>query len=145
MARWWREYADFSPRQAERLAEFVHAHRMDERLETTQGFIDMLRQAKIYYKKFPVVFQAIRIAVNKELDHVQELLNSLPQILAKKGRAAFITFHSIEDRLVKYRSKDLEKTHDIRRVNKKVIRPHYTEVQHNKAARSAKLRILERV
>jgi 16S rRNA (cytosine1402-N4)-methyltransferase len=56
-----------------------------------------------------------------------------------------MTFHSTEDRIVKYAFKALEDTGNFKLVNKKVIAPHYTEAQKNRAARSAKLRIIQRV
>jgi 16S rRNA (cytosine1402-N4)-methyltransferase len=55
-----------------------------------------------------------------------------------------MTYHSIEDRIVKNAFKALAESEQFQLVNKKVIQPHYTEVQRNKAARSAKLRIIER-
>ena len=90
-------------------------------------------------------FQVLRIAVNDELGSVETLLQELPQIIAKGGRAAVLTFHSLEDRLVKNRFKELAATGEWRLVNKKVIVPEYREICQNRRSRSAKLRVIERV
>lgn len=90
-------------------------------------------------------FQALRIAVNDELGSVEALLAALPKIIATGGRAAVLTFHSLEDRLVKNRFKELAAQGGWKLVNKKVIVPSYQEVCQNRRARSAKLRVIERV
>ncbi len=79
------------------------------------------------------------------MDNLNHALATLPKILAKGGIFAIITFHSIEDRIVKYAFKDLAKTEDFELVQKKAIQPHYTEIQKNRASRSAKLRVLRKL
>ena len=90
-------------------------------------------------------FQALRIACNGELDAVQQALNSLEQIVRPGGRAAVLTFHSLEDRLVKNRFKELAKSGAWKLVNKHALAPEYEEVRQNRRARSAKLRVIERM
>ena len=90
-------------------------------------------------------FQALRIACNGELDAVQQALNSLEQIVRPGGRAAVLTFHSLEDRLVKNRFKELAKSGAWKLVNKHALSPEYEEVRQNRRARSAKLRVIERM
>lgn len=90
-------------------------------------------------------FQALRIAVNDELGSVEALLKVLPQIIVPGGRAAVLTFHSLEDRLVKNRFKELAAQGGWKLVNKKVIVPSYQEICQNRRARSAKLRVIERL
>lgn len=90
-------------------------------------------------------FQALRIACNGELDSVQQALNSLEQIVRPGGRAAVLTFHSLEDRLVKNRFKELAKSGAWKLVNKHALAPEYEEVRQNRRARSAKLRVIERM
>lgn len=90
-------------------------------------------------------FQALRIACNGELDAVQQALNSLEQIVRPGGRAAVLTFHSLEDRPVKNRFKELAKSGAWKLVNKHALAPEYEEVRQNRRARSAKLRVIERM
>ena len=90
-------------------------------------------------------FQALRIAVNGELDCVEQMTQLLPRIIKEGGRAAVSTFHSLEDRLVKNRFKQLTQQGAWQLVNKHVIVPSYEEVRRNSRARSAKLRLIERI
>ncbi len=91
-------------------------------------------------------FQALRIAVNDEFGAVKGAPKLLEKILIPGGRAAFLTFHSLEDRIIKLALKDLcQKEDSWRLVNKKVIEPSWQEIKQNSRARSAKLRIIERI
>jgi 16S rRNA (cytosine1402-N4)-methyltransferase len=96
-------------------------------------------------KKIAVVFQALRIETNRELEQLETFLQKFGDWLNVGGRCAIITYHSIEDRITKYAFKRWEESGNFQLVHKKVIVPHYTEILQNKAARSAKLRILERI
>ena len=90
------------------------------------------------------IFQALRIAVNHELDVVKQFLPQVMEALARGGRLAVITFHSLEDRIVKqYFQKINNKT--ARMVNKKPITATEEELKNNPRARSAKLRIIEKI
>lgn len=108
-------------------------------------------------KYFAQVFQALRIEVNDEIGALKEMLLQLPPVLKPSGRVAIITFHSLEDRLVKnfFRASDFnEKSPDdlygrkqesaFTIINKKPIVPHSEEIKLNPRSRSAKLRIAER-
>ena len=88
------------------------------------------------------VFQALRIAVNRELEVLETLLKLAPNWLKPGGRIAIISFHSLEDRLVKHAFKDSE---ILRIITKKPITPTDAEQQQNIRSRSAKLRIAERI
>jgi 16S rRNA (cytosine1402-N4)-methyltransferase len=109
-------------------------------------------------KYFAQVFQALRIEVNDELGALKELLVQLPGVLKTGARAAIITFHSIEDRLVKVYFRDnafdlpeenpftmSEREVTLKLVNKKPIVASQQELKKNPRARSAKLRVAERV
>lgn len=87
-------------------------------------------------------FQALRIAVNGELTSLERMLKVLPDCLAAGGRAAIISFHSLEDRLVKSAFRDDPRYEALVR---KPLRPTDTEVAHNPRARSAKLRVAARL
>ncbi|MBN8788186.1 MAG: 16S rRNA (cytosine(1402)-N(4))-methyltransferase RsmH [Terrimonas sp.] len=108
-------------------------------------------------KYFAQVFQALRIAVNDEIGALEEMLQQIPNILKKGGRAAIITFHSIEDRTVKnffrYGSFDEPETDSIygtksespfNVITKKPISPSTKELNENPRSRSARLRVAEK-
>jgi 16S rRNA (cytosine1402-N4)-methyltransferase len=87
----------------------------------------------------------LRIAVNKELENLERLLLSASGLLAKQGRIAVISFHSLEDRLVKSNFKANEKDGVYKIITKKPIVPSREEIGRNQRARSAKLRVAERL
>lgn len=88
------------------------------------------------------VFQALRIAVNRELDNLVKVLAEAPSVLVPGARLCVLTFHSLEDRIVK---QAFAGSRDYRVVTKKPVVPGLQEVRANPRARSAKLRVAERV
>ncbi len=90
-------------------------------------------------------FQALRIAVNRELDSLNVLLEKAPLRLASGGRLVVLAYHSLEDRPVKQKFRDLAKTGEFAAITRKALRPASEEVVANRRARSARLRCLERV
>jgi len=109
-------------------------------------------------KYFAQVFQALRIEVNDEMGALKELLEQLPTVLKSGGRAVFITFHSIEDRLVKvfFRDGSFEQPEEnpfemnrrtvlLRPVHKKPVVASAAEMKNNPRSRSAKLRVAEKI
>lgn len=91
------------------------------------------------------VFQALRIVVNKELDVLEELLDVLPEILKPQGYAAIISFHSLEDRIVKENFNKNKKDNIYEVVTKKPLTASKMETRDNPRSRSAKLRIAKRL
>jgi 16S rRNA (cytosine1402-N4)-methyltransferase len=87
-------------------------------------------------------FQALRIAVNDELNALKESLSELPWLLKEKGRAVIITFHSLEDNIVKNNFRQLQEINNFKILNKKPIIPSKKEILSNPRARSAKLRCI---
>jgi len=87
-----------------------------------------------------LIFQALRIAVNRELDHLPAGLESAQAVLAPGGRLAVISFHSLEDRIVKDTFRSWAKAGQVELVTKRAIRPSAEEVKRNPRSRSAKLR-----
>ena len=108
-------------------------------------------------KYFAQVFQAIRIEVNDEMGALKELLQQVPEVLKSGGRVAIITFHSLEDRLVKtfFREGTFEQdlnpfemtkvSNPLKLVNKKPIEATNEETKRNPRSRSAKLRVAEKI
>jgi len=89
-------------------------------------------------------FLALRIAVNDELGALAEALDALPRWLAPGGRVAVIAFHSLEDRIVKHKLRELAAAGEVALLTKKPVRPSEAEVEQNPRARSARLRVAER-
>ncbi len=96
-----------------------------------------------------LVFQAIRIEVNDELNILKKALENLPKILDFGGRVVFMSYHSLEDRIVKQYLKSNEKTKNsdgiFKLVNKHIITPSEAEIKNNPPSRSAKVRVAEKV
>ena len=90
-------------------------------------------------------FQALRIAVNREVESLAELLEKGPRRLTAGGRMILLAYHSLEDRPVKQRFRELTKTGEYVAVSRKAMRPDAEEVANNRRARSARLRCIERV
>jgi 16S rRNA (cytosine1402-N4)-methyltransferase len=90
-------------------------------------------------------FQALRIFVNRELDDLRKLLEAAPQVLKPGGRLVVISFHSLEDRIVKDAMREGAKLGQYRLLTKKPVTPAAEEIDRNPRARSAKLRAAERV
>lgn len=149
-------------RYSGRIATAICQRREDKPIETTLELVDVIKgvlPAKaLREKQHPAkrTFQAIRIAVNKELSSVEIMLDQAIPALNQDGRLAVITFHSLEDRIVKHRyvaaAKGCDcppsfpvcvcgKTPDLKLIPKKAILPSEDEITENPRARSAKLRI----
>jgi 16S rRNA (cytosine1402-N4)-methyltransferase len=88
---------------------------------------------------------ALRMAVNREREELEALVEALPRLLVPGGRAVIIAFHSTEDTLVKHKFRDLARRGMVRLLNKHVIRPEPQEVRENPPSRSARLRAVERI
>lgn len=135
-------------RNAEKIALAICAARREAPLETTSALAKIIERAVPRFgKTHPAtkVFQALRIEVNGELDCVKSAPALLKDILLPGGRAAFLTFHSTEDRIIKFAFKELAAGGGFKLVNKKVIEPSWAEIKANPRARSAKLRVIERI
>jgi 16S rRNA (cytosine1402-N4)-methyltransferase len=90
-------------------------------------------------------FQALRIFVNRELDDLRKLLDTAPQLLREGGRLVVISFHSLEDRIVKDAMREGARRGEYRLLTKKPVTPGEEEIASNPRARSAKLRAAERL
>lgn len=90
-------------------------------------------------------FMALRMKVNREVENLERLMDEIPKALKRGGRAAIISFHSVEDRMVKRAFRFAEQTGLIKVVTKKPITPTDSETASNPRSRSAKLRIAEKL
>jgi 16S rRNA (cytosine1402-N4)-methyltransferase len=135
-------------RHARRIAHIIVEERA-RRPIVTSGQLASLIERTIHRtgKTHPATqtFQALRIAVNDELGVLERTLKSITHVLAPNGRLAIITFHSIEDRLVKRYFKDLSAHGDFELITKKAIQPTRDELKVNPRARSAKLRVITKL
>ena len=141
------KYGEEQKGTAAMLARIIVHHRP---FTTTKQLADLI-QTRIhgYFKHHPAtkIFQAVRIVVNDELGQIERTLPLLPKLLNKNGRLGIITFHSLEDRLVKNYFKEASSYGEeslIRVVTKKPIVAGQDELVINPRARSAKLRIAKR-
>lgn len=132
-------------RHSRRVARRIVEARRVEPITTTARLADLVRKS-IPGKWGPIdpatrVFQALRIAVNRELEHLDVTLANLADWLTPGGRAAIISFHSLEDRRVKHAFRE---DPNLKVLTKKPITATAEETQSNPRARSAKLRVAER-
>lgn len=139
-------YGEEKPGRAKMLArEIVHSRPV----KGTKELAEIIAKHSRYSKTHPAtqIFQAIRIVVNKELEEIEKTLPLLPKILNPKGRVALITFHSLEDRLVKEYFREVSEhgeESELKIINKKPITAEKMELVINPRSRSAKLRGAER-
>ena len=139
-------------RYSRRIARAICERRREKRIETSRELADIIwecvpREYR-YGRIHPATrtFQALRIEVNRELDRIEPALTDALRILRKGGRVAVITFHSLEDRIVKWTFKDrAEKYGDIRILTKKPVVPTDRECDENPPSRSSKLRVVEKL
>ncbi len=132
-------------KQAKKIARIIVKKRQEKPIKTTRDLASIIERAipdRMRRKIHPAtkVFQALRIYVNQELDNISAFLSASLTILNTAGRLVCISFHSLEDRLVKQFFKEHENEGHIRILTKKVIIPTSEEVEVNPSARSAKLR-----
>ncbi|RME65352.1 MAG: 16S rRNA (cytosine(1402)-N(4))-methyltransferase RsmH [Nitrospirae bacterium] len=141
-----REYAE--EKKARRIAKEIVNQRKKSPVKTCRELAEIVlrvygsRRARIH--PATKTFQALRIAVNNELEELQRALPSLVEVLNKKGRMVVIAYHSLEDRIVKNFMKEVEKEGLLRVLTKKVVLPSEKEKRLNPASRSARLRAAER-
>ena len=164
LARIIKDYGE--ERWARRIAEFIVRERKSAPIGSTDRLTEIIKAAipakarRTGPHPAKRTFQAIRIEVNDELGHLREAVEKLPDLLESGGRIAIITFHSLEDRIVKTEfERRLDpctcpkefpvcvcgKKADVKRVTKKPVVPTEAETSENPRARSAKLRVLEKL
>lgn len=153
-------------RESRRIARAIERERQLRRFETTGQLASLIERVvpRAGQKVHPAtrVFQALRLAVNRELELLRPGLEAGWKILKPGGRLAVITFHSLEDRIVKDFGRELErdyrvlgekdvpelrepKPRELRWVSRKAIQPSAAELRENPRARSAQLRVMEKI
>ncbi len=150
-------------RQAKKIASAIVRERQKQMIERTSQLKEIVKSSvynKFLNKSLARIFQALRIAVNSELEKLESVLPLLPDYLLSGGRLAVISFHSLEDRIVKNFLKEEEKScicpprlpqcvcNKIPRfkiLTRKALVPGATELEINRRAKSAKLRVAERI
>ncbi|MHC4887429.1 MAG: 16S rRNA (cytosine(1402)-N(4))-methyltransferase RsmH, partial [Planctomycetota bacterium] len=135
-------------RLSRRVAKRIVEARRERSIKTTGELAEIVRRAipgRSRIDKATRTFQALRIAVNDELGELQSSLDSVPMLLAPGGRFAVISFHSLEDRMVKLAFRDYASGGDFRVLTRKPIVAGSEEERLNARSRSAKLRVLERL
>ena len=153
-----REYGEL--RNAKQIAHKIELERAQKKIKTVEELKELLKgmvPEKVEYKFLAQVFQALRIEVNEELKVIQELLEQTVEVLKDGGRMSVITYHSLEDRMVKnfFRTGNVEGKVEkdffgnlirpMNPINRKPVIPSGDEVKENNRARSAKLRIAEKI
>jgi len=138
---------DFSEEQfAEKIASQIINERKIRPIKTTFQLVKIIKQAVpawYQYKKIhsaTKTFQALRIAVNDELENIKKVLPQTLRILGSGGKLVIISFHSLEDRIVKIFLRENFKNGNLKILTKKPIRPSFEEIKFNPRSRSAKLR-----
>ena len=131
-----------------------HAYKIAKKIKDLKGEISVLSITSIVDKVTPYkyrlktysrIFQALRIAANNELDHLRRFLDDFINLLNPGGRIVIISYHSVEDRIVKHKLKELKHKKEIELIYKKPLIPSKEEVSINKRSRSAKMRVGEKI
>ena len=143
-----------------RIAKEIISARKDNPIVTTGDLLSAIRKltpVRQEHKFYAKIFQALRIAVNHEIEYLREMLLQALEMLNKGGRLVIITYHSLEDRVVKnfFRTGNFEgigkkdfygnEETPFRLINRKVITPGDEEIARNNRARSARLRVAEKI
>lgn len=134
-----------------KIAKKIVEARKEKEIETTFDLVKIIQDAVGgYYKGLRIhpatrTFQALRIATNSELSNLEEVLDKGFNCLKKGGHMSIISFHSLEDRIVKRAFVELKEKGLVKIINKKPIIPTTEELKLNPRSRSAKLRLIEKI
>ena len=138
-------------RYSRRIARSIVAQRKSQPVATTKQLANIVLDAVPYADRFKRIhpatrtFQALRIAVNRELEVLQTALTEAIDLLNPGGRMCVISFHSLEDRIVKHEFRAQAKNGRVKILTKKPLLPTEQEITENAKSRSAKLRVIEKI
>jgi len=139
-------FKDFGEeRHAYKIAKKIKELKDEINVMSITSIVDKVTPYKFRLKTYSRIFQALRIAANEELNHLEEFLDNFINLLNPEGRIVVISYHSVEDRIVKHKLKDLKINKKIELIFKKPLTPSDEELNMNKRARSAKMRVGEKV
>lgn len=144
LARIFREYGE--ERHAEKFAQKIVEAKRRSPIRTSGTLAKIIEDAaggRGRIHPATKVFMTLRIAVNHELENVRAVIALLRTVVASGGRVAVITFHSVEDRVVKEAFKALAKAGEVTILTKHVVKPSRAEIVGNPRSRSAKLRVIQ--
>jgi 16S rRNA (cytosine1402-N4)-methyltransferase len=136
-------------RLSRRIAKAIKDHGRKKPIMTSGDLVEVVRSAVPRgYEHGRInpatrTFQALRIYANGELENLETLLNNLPTVMKPEGKAAILTFHSLEDRIVKHAFQAFAKEKKANVITKKPIGPTREEIMRNPRSRSAKLRVIQ--
>jgi 16S rRNA (cytosine1402-N4)-methyltransferase len=132
-------------RNSFRIARAIKESNEEINADTLVSIISRKTAYKYRIKTYSRIFQALRIKTNNELDHLELFLNDFMNFLKPEGRIVIISYHSMEDRMVKHKFKDLKLSKELKVLTKKPLIPTEEEIFDNKRSRSAKMRVGEKI
>ena len=143
LTRIFKEYGE--ERYAYKIAKKIKDLKGEISVLSITSIVDKVTPYKYRLKTYSRIFQALRIAANNELDHLRRFLDDFINLLNPGGRIVIISYHSVEDRIVKHKLKELKHKKEIELIYKKPLIPSKEEVSINKRSRSAKMRVGEKI
>ena len=127
-------------RKAHRIARLIEERRKIKPIETTWELTRIAARAKAYEAR---IFQALRIYINKELENLEIALNVAIRVVSREGRIGVISYHSLEDRLVKKFFREKAAAGVLKIITPHPLVPSQEEIKRNRRSRSAKMRVAE--
>ena len=143
LTRIFKEYGE--ERHAYKIAKKIKDLKGEISVLSITSIVDKVTPYKYRLKTYSRIFQALRIAANNELVHLSRFLDDFINLLNPGGRIVIISYHSVEDRIVKHKLKELKHKKEIELIYKKPLIPSKEEVSINKRSRSAKMRVGEKI
>lgn len=138
-------------RFARNITKSIIDHRKKEKIKTTFQLAEVVKTGvprRFHFSRIhpaTKTFQALRIVVNRELENINQVLPQALDVLKKKGVIAVVSFHSLEDRIIKNFFRDNEQSKKLKVLTKKPIMAHEEEINKNPRSRSAKLRVAQKL
>jgi len=128
------------------IAKAIVETRQHKKISTTRQLAELVKKVVPYHGRTKIhpatkIFQALRMYVNHELNNIYAFLSAALQVIRPEGLLLCISFHSLEDRIVKEFFKDMADAGKLEIVTKKVVTPNQEEIKKNPSSRSAKLRV----